>query len=318
MAMSCSPKVISDIRISYPVTTEPQDVVVLGPQSAVPESAERLGSVRITDSGFTLECSYEEVLDKARRETSRWGGNLLHIIAHRRPDLWSTCHRIKGDIWLVHKSTEEESIVRDSAAPLAAASPLPSYAPTRGPGDNVQRHPSNTIYACIGFGGLLNKFANNVNIDSPPNTGLSWEAGYQWVSKKGYGAGFRYSGYRSSYRFGEGKRGPHFYKARYYLHYIGPEFVMKGSMGKNWLVTWTIGAGYSVHRETVQNTAFSVKGFGLHTALEIDCRLHDNIGIGCGFTNVLSVHSMSGIPEAGMSAEGVNRLGFHIGLKVFF
>lgn len=131
--MSCSPKVISDILISYPVTTKPEDVVVLEPQSAVPESAERLGSIRITDSGFTTECSYEEVVDKACRETSRCGGNLLHITAHRRPDLWSTCHRIKGDIWLVHKTPKGESIVRDSIEPPFANSLPPSYAPKRAP-----------------------------------------------------------------------------------------------------------------------------------------------------------------------------------------
>lgn len=54
--VSCSPRVIPSFQKTYPPSvSSPQDVVVVENKTvkAVPENAELLGSVRVTDTGFT-------------------------------------------------------------------------------------------------------------------------------------------------------------------------------------------------------------------------------------------------------------------------
>jgi hypothetical protein len=57
--------------------------------------------VEVTDSGFSTGCGYDQVVELARAEVRKAGGNYLYISSHRPPDVISSCHRIVGTIFLV-------------------------------------------------------------------------------------------------------------------------------------------------------------------------------------------------------------------------
>ncbi len=75
---------------------------ILGLTDSVPSDAEELGLVKIGDSGFSTDCGWEVVIDHAKTESRKVGGNVLKIIEHRLPDMVSSCHRIVAKIYKVN------------------------------------------------------------------------------------------------------------------------------------------------------------------------------------------------------------------------
>lgn len=96
---SCSPRISTSLNKSYPPLEYQQEVIVLGIHQDEPADCEYLGEVKVGDSGFTTKCGYELVLDKAKMEARKIGGNVLKITEHKPPTaLGSTCHRITAKI----------------------------------------------------------------------------------------------------------------------------------------------------------------------------------------------------------------------------
>jgi hypothetical protein len=72
---------------------------VIGLREREPENSEYLGLVKIGDSGFSTNCSYEVVMKEAMLEARKAGGNAIKIIEHRPPSaVVSSCHRITARI----------------------------------------------------------------------------------------------------------------------------------------------------------------------------------------------------------------------------
>jgi hypothetical protein len=96
---SCNPKISTSIRRSYPPLDYKQEIVVIGLAHPEPENAEVLGQVKIGDTGFSTKCGYDIVIDKAKLEARKAGGNAIKIIEHKPPTaMGSTCHRITAKI----------------------------------------------------------------------------------------------------------------------------------------------------------------------------------------------------------------------------
>lgn len=98
-----SPEVITDQLLTYPAQTA-DSVRVVEPGMPAPPNAITLGHVAVVDRGTSIHCKYEQVLALAKKETARVGGNMLQLVEHRRPSIWSgTCHQIQGNMLLVGK-----------------------------------------------------------------------------------------------------------------------------------------------------------------------------------------------------------------------
>ena len=95
---SCTPKVSTTISKSYPALDYREDVKVFGIQDSEPANAEELGIVKIGDAGFTKDCGLDLVLEKAKAEARKVGGNAIKIIDHNPPSFGSSCHRITAKI----------------------------------------------------------------------------------------------------------------------------------------------------------------------------------------------------------------------------
>ena len=95
---SCSPKITTSLTKSYPALDYKMDVAVIGLDQVEPAGSEVLGQVRIGDAGFTSNCDYEAVVEKAKLEARKVGGNAIKITEHQSPSMGSTCHRITAKI----------------------------------------------------------------------------------------------------------------------------------------------------------------------------------------------------------------------------
>jgi hypothetical protein len=94
VATACSPKVNKSITKSYAPLDYKEDVLVLDLQTPVPVGADEMGTVKVGDTGFTNDCSWEVVIEKAKTEARKVGGNAIKITEHKSPNMGSSCHRI--------------------------------------------------------------------------------------------------------------------------------------------------------------------------------------------------------------------------------
>jgi hypothetical protein len=115
---SCNPKITTTISTSYSPLDYKKEVFVFGLNQPDPDNSQVLGQVKIGDTGFSTNCDYEVVIENAKLEARKVGGNAIKIIEHKLPNpLGSTCHRITAKILkvdniekIVHK---EEEIILD-------------------------------------------------------------------------------------------------------------------------------------------------------------------------------------------------------------
>jgi hypothetical protein len=99
MFASCSPKIGTSISKHYPALDYREDIRVFGLQDPIPAETETIGTVKIGDTGFSTNCGWEEVIDKAKLEARKAGGNAIKITKHSPPSTWgSSCHRITAAI----------------------------------------------------------------------------------------------------------------------------------------------------------------------------------------------------------------------------
>lgn len=102
---SCAPIISTQITSSKTPLKENASVNVFDENESFPKSAIVLGTLKIGDSGFTVNCSYDVVVEKAKDEARKVGGNAIKIISHDFPSPFgSSCHRIKAQILDVNEN----------------------------------------------------------------------------------------------------------------------------------------------------------------------------------------------------------------------
>lgn len=118
LLVSCSPKVITTLQKQYDPLNYKENVVIIGLDEPLPEKADTLGKIKIGDTGFTTDCTFDKVLEEAIVETRKAGGNAIKITKHKLPSAFgSTCHRIEGlilridsvNILLSNRQNEEDT-----------------------------------------------------------------------------------------------------------------------------------------------------------------------------------------------------------------
>lgn len=96
---SCTPLVTTKLEENITASNVDDPIVVFGLHTSIPADAEVIGTIKIGDTGFTItnNCSFQDVLDLAKMEAKKAGGNAIKITDHIPPGN-STCHRITAKI----------------------------------------------------------------------------------------------------------------------------------------------------------------------------------------------------------------------------
>jgi hypothetical protein len=186
---SCNPKVITSIAKTYPRLDSLEEVKVIEIQEEVPANSEFLGEVKIEDTGFSTNCDYETVINAAKLEVSKAGGNALRILSHQSPDLYSSCHRINASIYRIDNTLKKINLTstrttRDSSVIVAKNSVVDTIEIYKPNGGSVQYKykGENLTYDRMKFIVQNNAVATNYLQKAQSSSGLS--------SVMGYAAGF--------------------------------------------------------------------------------------------------------------------------------
>ena len=97
---SCVAKLTSSIQKTYAPLDYKQEVIVFEIDEEMPVDAEKLGTIKVRDSGLT-DSDDLVVIDKAKIEVRKVGGNALKITQYKTPNLWSYYHRITADVFKI-------------------------------------------------------------------------------------------------------------------------------------------------------------------------------------------------------------------------
>lgn len=200
LVTACSPKVRTqptENKPSVPLNAT-KTVSVIDLDQTAPASAIKLGTVKVTDSGLTLKCDWQTILEKAEIEAMKIGGNVLKITRHTLPGLMSSCHQIEADIYYVSDGAENpipqiSNSTQDSLKNLNNQSPK-SYVTLP-----FQKY---RIAFSGGASFLIGKTGNEVPAEFKPyinelksGSHISIDGGYFW--KENIGLGLKYSSFFS-------------------------------------------------------------------------------------------------------------------------
>lgn len=90
----CASTVRTTSVTNYPPTPISEPIVVYGLNDLVPMDAKNIGTIKISDSGFSVDCGWNHVIEEAKNECRSIGGNAIKLITVNEPDFSSTCYRI--------------------------------------------------------------------------------------------------------------------------------------------------------------------------------------------------------------------------------
>jgi hypothetical protein len=115
---ACTPRIMTKINKSYAPLDYKEDVKVIGLLEPIPGNSEDLGTVRVGNSGFTSDCGYDLVLNDAKLEARKVGGNAIKILDNVPPSaMGNKCYEIAAKILKVADfntppvMTKEDSIL---------------------------------------------------------------------------------------------------------------------------------------------------------------------------------------------------------------
>jgi len=115
--IACSPKVTTKLTKTYPSLDYKQEVTVIGITEETPPTATEIGVVKIGDTGFSTNCGWDVVIEKAKMEARKAGGNVLKIIEHTPPSMMgSSCDRITAKILKIENPDELSKIKENKTA----------------------------------------------------------------------------------------------------------------------------------------------------------------------------------------------------------
>lgn len=307
LIVSCSPRVITDItNPSYSTSNtkgkdkaqQPEkflsasDIKVYDEGQIVPNSAQVIGTVRVTEGGLTpsKRCKYPIVLDLAKQETAKAGGNALFVRQHQYPDVKSTCHRITCD--MLHLT---DTIVDPTQAnPLMekAAAEEKAYFDKQDKDDKTRELPLNYIGISGGYAWLDNEIWTEYGKEktSPKGFDIALEYSHLWKIKgspRPIYVGFSINGLLSLIdcdNLGPQKN-ESFQMTNYF---IGADYKVAYKTSKSFV--WHIGAGFGyAHSENDMHTSKS-GGFAIHVKMGVDYLIGKHFGIGVCMDGIQSYY----------------------------
>ena len=172
---SCASTIRTTQNANYQATPSSVPIVVYGLNENPPANAQNIGTIKIGDSGFSVDCGWNKVLEKAKNESRKIGGNAIKLISVNEPDYSSTCYRLTA---YVLRSPEKKYLAQNEVNTGFTESELKSEWTSKG-ADEIEgiyekiadgqsakyklaiKKISNTEYHAIYLSGALSQFANN-------------------------------------------------------------------------------------------------------------------------------------------------------------
>lgn len=101
---SCSPKITTSLTKKEKPISKNAIVTVYDKNDTLPAVIEKLGTTKVNDNASTAEFDYNFVVELAKLEAIKAGGNAIRIIKHQIPNIFNTGHEVYADILKIDTS----------------------------------------------------------------------------------------------------------------------------------------------------------------------------------------------------------------------
>lgn len=95
---SCAPKITTSFNKHYKSLKDKTSIVVYEKNDTLPSPSETLGTVKIVDYGLTSGFNYNSLIESAKTEAAKVGGNVIQINKLLTPTLLNPVYLLKADI----------------------------------------------------------------------------------------------------------------------------------------------------------------------------------------------------------------------------
>lgn len=96
----CGPAVrVSDVEQEVVPREEACEVVMLQQGQHVKPNGEKIGSISIGDTGFSVDCGEQRVTEVLRAQACAAGADAVVVTSWKEPDFWSSCIRAEADFY---------------------------------------------------------------------------------------------------------------------------------------------------------------------------------------------------------------------------
>lgn len=106
---NCHPAIT---RLGYDNNDQQKDecvVYTIKDSSLIFSEDEKVGEINIKDTGFSTNCSSDDVANILEEEACKTGANIINIKTIKRPDFWSSCYRVRAELIKLDTDSEKTS-----------------------------------------------------------------------------------------------------------------------------------------------------------------------------------------------------------------
>ncbi|WP_303918032.1 hypothetical protein [Draconibacterium sediminis] len=96
---ACSPKITTNLTNKQPALRAEEKIALLDVHHNLPEGTTKIGDLRFQDSGFSTDCSFNSLMNRARIQARENGANIVKVVEKKAPDLLSSCYRLKIELY---------------------------------------------------------------------------------------------------------------------------------------------------------------------------------------------------------------------------
>ncbi|MCH4822699.1 hypothetical protein ML462_05885 [Gramella lutea] len=83
-----SPKIKSNYINPQTELTIEDEIALLDIDHELPEDLIKVGELKFQDSGFSTDCSFNSIMNRARQEARKNGANIVKVVDKKAPDIW--------------------------------------------------------------------------------------------------------------------------------------------------------------------------------------------------------------------------------------
>lgn len=111
---SCTPKITTSLIKKEKPLSETAIIVVYDKNDMLPVATEKIGVTRVSDNMSTAEFDYNSMVELAKLEASKAGGNAIKINKHHVPNLLIPSHYVYADILKVDTINVNQRLIQKS------------------------------------------------------------------------------------------------------------------------------------------------------------------------------------------------------------
>ncbi len=289
LGTSCAPVVKNTIVKKYPALEQDEEVSVYFDKNKIPPNAELLGSIKVMDSGFSINCDSVSVVRFIKDESRKAGANAAYVFEHLRPSFWgSSCHQMNAAALRING--DSCSLANTTALFVDTVNVKPE-----------RKLSKITLYLAGGYGwrtaelspdldGFLKEYYEKLA------SGFVCDASFNYYFNDMFGLGLLYSAYSTSnseYAHDTKSGATGYLNANDLISFIGPVFSMRMFYNTQWIFDMGLGIGYIGYTSKLtfpgMNTKITGSSVGSQANLGVEYKFSKDWGI------YLNISSLSGV-----------------------